>query len=505
MAVLVFACVIATGISARTAMPALAAPSQLPPEVHIKTLGQLGSATVPLQVTWPAAQRDGPRIGRYELQLSRDNGPWGDVNLPSRRARSVTVNQRAWSVLRFRVRAVDRAAVASDWAYSAPVWMEVAQENDSALDLSPGWQIVRRSSAFGHHRAVTTQGGERASFTFTGNEVGWVARLGPAEGTVRVMIDGRDPALLDLHRSSGSSRRLVFTAQLPTPGTHTITITTESSGATVDVDAFVVLADPTDATLVGAGDIATCSSAADTGTAAVAASVPGIVFTAGDNVYPDGAATNYTDCYDPTWGALIGRTRPALGNHDYENTPGATGYFDYFGASAGDPATGWYEYDAGTWRVYVLNSECGSSCAQQQYDWLKASLSAEPHLCTLAIWHRPRFSTGPHGNSTRMDAIWQLLAANRADVVLNGHDHMYERYTPLDANGAADEAGIREFVVGTGGASLYAFKTSSPLIEVRDDTTHGVLRLDLGQGSYGWQFLPAGSGTFTDSGSGNCH
>jgi hypothetical protein len=193
------------------------------------------------------------------------------------------------------------------------------------------------------------------------------------------------------------------------------------------------------------------------------------------------------------------------GNHDYLNSSGtAAGYFGYFGAAAGDPATGWYSYDIGTWRIYALNSECNTTTCPQQLDWLAGKLAAEPHQCTLALWHRPRFSTGAHGDSKRMDAAWQLLAQSGADVIVGGHDHTYERYVPLDGTGAADPNGMREFVVGTGGAELYRFKTDDARVEVRQDTEFGVLRLDLRAGTYSWQFLSA-TGPFTDAGTGTCH
>jgi len=261
-------------------------------------------------------------------------------------------------------------------------------------------------------------------------------------------------------------------------------------------------------TLVGAGDIAWCGGKADTATASLAASIPGIVFTAGDNVYPDGSRANFLNCYGPTWGALKSRTRSTVGNHEYYHHPGARAYFRYFGRKAGPRGRGYYRYDAGTWRVYSLTSECRatSTCYQEQLAWLENDLVNNPHECVAAIWHRPLYSTGPHGNSGRMRALFQLLYDYGAEIVINGHDHMYERFTPLDANGTPDPAtGIREFVVGTGGASLYGFKTDSPLIDVRDNTSHGVLRLDLSPGSYSWQFIPVEGDSFTDSGTDTCH
>ena len=483
-----------------------AAPTAFAPVVHVKPLASLGQLAVPLTVSWPpATPHGGTPIARYELQMRRDQGAWTPVALPSPLTRSVTVKQPAWATLSFRVRAFDPAKSASGWALSAPVWLSTAQEYDTALTLTPGWQLVSRAGAFGGGRALTTQQAESATFRFSGREVAWVARKGPDSGTARVMIDGKDPASINLYQSTSADRLAVFTAILPVAGLHTLSITTTKAAAKVDIDAFVVLSDPTTQTLVGAGDIATCAGTGDSDTAKVAAGVPGIVFTAGDNVYPDGSPQNFANCYDPAWGPLKARTRPVVGNHDYYNSPGAAGYFAYFGAAAGDPQKGWYKYDAGTWRIYALNSECSASTCPQQYDWLKQDLAAEAHKCTLAIWHRPRFSTGPHGNATDMSSIWSLLATSGSEVVVNGHDHDYERYTPLGPNGYAQQNGLREFVIGTGGVGHYQFTSDSPLVEVRDNTSFCVLRLGLAPGSYSWHFLPTTAAGFTDGGTGTCH
>jgi 3',5'-cyclic AMP phosphodiesterase CpdA len=280
-----------------------------------------------------------------------------------------------------------------------------------------------------------------------------------------------------------------------------------ASDATTGSPGSVALVSGT-ATIVGAGDIASCSGAGDSKTEATINSIPGTVFTLGDNVYPYGSLSNFRNCYAPTWGTFKSRTRPVPGNHDYYLTPGASGYFSYFGSVAGPSGLGYYAYNAGAWRIYALNSECSttSTCYANQYSWLKSDLAANPHQCVLAMWHRPAFSTGPHGNSTRMAKFFQLLYSNGAEIVLNGHDHMYERYKPITPSGALDAThGIREFVVGTGGESLYGYKTTSSLIAVRNNTTFGVLRLDLSAGSYTWQFVPSGTGNFTDSGTGTCH
>jgi hypothetical protein len=297
-------------------------------------------------------------------------------------------------------------------------------------------------------------------------------------------------------------------------GPHTLKITATGAGAAVDVDAFVVIGDPVDGTVIGAGDIASCTYTRDSDTAALVADAlatdeTASAFTVGDNVYPDGSAQYFTDCYEPTWGAFKADTRPVPGNHEYYNNPGAAPYFAYFGDNAGIGGQGWYRYQSGTWRVYALNSECakGTTCYIAQLNWLMADLAAEPHRCVMAIWHRPVFSTGAHGGSARMDEVFKLLYDAGAEIVINGHDHGYQRFAPADSTGTPDAAtGIREFVAGMGGAPLYAFKTESTLIEARDNTTHGVLRLELTPGGYSWEFVPVPApGAFTDAGTATCH
>ena len=261
------------------------------------------------------------------------------------------------------------------------------------------------------------------------------------------------------------------------------------------------LAQGGDPVFVGAGDIANCGHSNDEATAKLLDSIPGTVFTTGDNVYPDGTAAQFTNCYAPTWGRHKDRTRPAPGNHDY-HTAGAAGYFNYFGAAAGDPGKGYYSYNLGAWHIISLNSEVTSSAQEQ---WLRADLAANNSRCTLAYWHHPRFSSGQHGNSTRSQAFWQALYEAGADVVLNGHDHTYQRFALQNPSGQADpNRGIREFVVGTGGAGLYPFPTTQPNTEVRNNTTFGVLKLTLHATSYDWQFVPIAGQTFSDSGSADC-
>lgn len=264
--------------------------------------------------------------------------------------------------------------------------------------------------------------------------------------------------------------------------------------------------------LVGAGDIASCASSGDEATAALLDTIGGTVFTTGDNVYDNGTATEFTNCYGPSWGraSIKSRTRPVPGNHDY-NTANAAGYFGYFGAAAGDPTKGYYAYDAGAWRVYVLNSNCsaiggcGAGSAQEQ--WLRADLAANPRACSLAMWHHPRFSSGgEHGSSTATQALYQALYDFNTELVLTGHDHDYERFAPMTATGTLDNnRGIVEFVVGTGGKSHYAWGTIQPNSLVRNNDTYGVLRVALSAGSWSFSFIPEAGRSFTDSGTGTCH
>lgn len=266
----------------------------------------------------------------------------------------------------------------------------------------------------------------------------------------------------------------------------------------VPVASVAAAADPI---LVGAGDIAVCGRTGDSRTASLLANISGTVFTAGDNAYPDGSLAQYQDCYDPTWGAAFARTRPSIGNHEY-GTAGAAGYFAYFGTRGGPAGKGYYAYNLGTWRIYVLNSNCsavgGCDATSSQVKWLKADLAANPRRCILAYWHHPLFSSGFHGNTAAVRPFWDALYAARADVIINGHDHDYERFTRQAPNGSRTLHGIIEFVVGTGGGSLRPFETIKAHSVVRNAGTFGVLKLTLHAGSFDWRFVPEAGKTFTD-------
>ena len=265
-----------------------------------------------------------------------------------------------------------------------------------------------------------------------------------------------------------------------------------------------------DPVLVGAGDIARCLNPGNTGTAtaAVVDGVLGTVFTAGDDVYENRTLAEFTNCYDPSWGgpggSIKSRTRPAAGNHEW-NTGNLNGYFAYYGAQAG--GNSYYSYDLGaSWHVVVLDSECakvagGCGSTSPQVDWLRADLAANATKNVVAVFHKPRFTSATRGGATETQPFWDVLYQFRAEIILVGHEHHYERFVPMSAAGVSTPTtGIRQFVVGTGGASHTGFGTVLGTSAVRDATTFGVLKLTLRPSSYDWTFLPVAGGTFTDSG-----
>ena len=304
-----------------------------------------------------------------------------------------------------------------------------------------------------------------------------------------------DGAFYDSRQTGTKAPKLVVTTEAATTTTVPATTTTTAPAG--------------DPVVLAAGDIASCASSGDEATAAVLAGQAGTVITTGDNVYDSGTASEFANCYNPSWGAHKARTRPSPGNHDY-GTAGASGYFGYFGNAAGDPATGYYSYDLGDWHVVSLNSNCSiASCesTSAQVTWLRADLAANAKPCTLAYWHHPRFSSGTaHGSSADVQPFYEALYDFNADLILVGHEHNYERFAPMTPTGSIDDVrGIRQIVVGTGGRSHYGFGTPITGSEVRDGTTSGVLKVTLGATGYDWLFLPVSGQTFTDSGTQACH
>ncbi len=493
-------------VAADSAPPIAAAPLATP------RTGAVVNGRNPFRVSWPAAtDAGGSGVAAFRLRQRIDGGSWERVPLSSRTARSVTLDLRPPHDYQFAVRAVDRAGNASSWVAGPAFRQRRVTETTADLATTAGWELHASTRYVGGRGLRSATAGASAALTFTGSQVAWIARRGSNRGSADVFIDGVQVATVDLHRAAPAAKRIVFRHAWPASGAHTLRVRVVGTPGHpyVDIDGFVIVDEPpADPTLVGAGDVAYCSLTGDEKTARLLDRIPGTVFVAGDVAYPSGSRRQLARCYDPTWGRWKLRTYPAPGNHDY-GTAGAAPYFAYFGARAGAPGAGWYAYDLGDWRIYSLNSSCsavggcGPGSAQEQ--WLRADLAAHPRACVAAVWHHPLFSSGMHGSNPQVRGLWKALEDAGAELVLNGHDHDYERFAPQGSTGAASLTGIRQFVVGTGGAALRPFGAVQPNSVVRNAATHGVLQLTLRPGSYAWQFVPVAGATYTDSGSGTCH
>ncbi|MBA2445088.1 MAG: metallophosphoesterase [Nocardioidaceae bacterium] len=239
------------------------------------------------------------------------------------------------------------------------------------------------------------------------------------------------------------------------------------------------------------------------------------VLTLGDNQYEGGHPAHFRASYGPSWGRVRAKTSPAIGNHEYR-TPGAAGYFGYFGEAAGDPSRGYYSFDIGAWHLVALNSQCselapgtgvdGCALGSPQNRWLRADLARHPNRCTLAYWHRPPVFNAGYGDDSAVAALWKALRAADADVVLTGHRHNYARFARVGAVGQRDAAGIRQFVVGTGGKNKGPLSLApSDTVQARQGDTFGVLKMRLRPTSYRWQFLPVRGATYSDTGTASCN
>lgn len=264
--------------------------------------------------------------------------------------------------------------------------------------------------------------------------------------------------------------------------------------------------------VLAAGDIAVCNLPGDEATAAildeqVKQHPNAIVLALGDTVYPDGTAEDFQNCYAPTWGRHKKRTYPTVGNHEYV-TRGAQGYFDYFGFRAAPEGLSYYAVRKGDWLLIALNSNIDGRIESYQGEWLKKTLQDHPTTCALAFWHHPLFSSHEQRDRPRdLGAFWQILYEAGAELVLNGHIHIYERFAPLTPDGKRDDPrGMIQFTVGTGGASLNKPpKRIDPRSEALFMESWGVLKLTLFADRYTWEFLPTGGVTFRDSGEAKCH
>jgi len=299
-------------------------------------------------------------------------------------------------------------------------------------------------------------------------------------------------------------------------GSYTVTlgVTDNKGAASTPAGTMALVSRPV--VFVGAGNIATCGTSNDEATAQLLDSIPGTVFTAGDNAFPNGSDSNYVACYGPSWGRHKARTYAVLGNHDYQNLGDkgdARPSFDYFGDRLGPRGLGYYSYDLGAWHIIVLNDKgayVGLDPASPQAQWLAADLAQNTRRCTLALWHIPLFlSSNSAGYTVNPEhkAIWDVLYAAGVDVVINGQQHHYERMAPMNPDGAVDQArGMRQFNVGTGGGDGVMLPTVAvhPNSEKRA-AVFGVLKLTLKLDSYDWEFVPVAGATFSDTGSGTCH
>ena len=268
--------------------------------------------------------------------------------------------------------------------------------------------------------------------------------------------------------------------------------------------------------LVGAGDIASCQSLEGAeATAKLIESIPGDVFAAGDLAYEQGTTEEFKNCYDKTWGRFKKRTHPTAGNHEFYGSKDGSPYFDYWGGQAGERDKGYYSFDLGSWHVIALNTNCaapglgGCGAGSPQDLWLKKDLAEHPKSCIVAYGHHALYSSGVlkrHAIHPELRQLWQDLYRAHADLVLNGHEHSYERFAPQDPYGNLDEKrGIREFVVGTGGRDHGPLGFPIPNSQVRNAETFGVLKLTLSPGKYAWEFVPVEGSAFRDSGEGVCH
>lgn len=324
----------------------------------------------------------------------------------------------------------------------------------------------------------TTTGGEDERTWFT-------APLDPA-----ALREGENTLAVEVHQSARDSSDLSFDLRLD------------------------VSRDPNDAAerdpvVIAVGDAASCDWTGDEDTANLLDGLPGTIFALGDLAYIAGTEDEFRNCFHPTWGRHRARMRPAPGNHDYGTANGAA-YHRYFGDRAGTFGAGYYSYELGAWHVVVLNSNCdaigGCGVDSPQHRWLVSDLRAHPTRCTAAYWHHPRFTSAPRGPNAFMIPLWQALEDAGADVVFEGHEHHYERFAPMRADGTRDDArGIRSFVVGTGGAPFYGFPSVQPNSEVRGTEVFGALRLVLRPTGYDWRFVPIARQSFRDTGTAECH
>jgi hypothetical protein len=418
-------------------------------------------------------------------------------------------------------------------SFGSPAYQAIASQGANAwlLAFSSGNRLVLRKATVGDlvnsTRTITDTGWHHVAATKAGATVHLYIDGADVTGTVTNRTMANNTLALSLGQSSGGS---FWNGTLDEVALYRAALTASQVKSHYDTGAVTPspTPSPSDPVIAAAGDIACdpsdpgynggagtsdrCQQRA-TSNLVVGTGLTGVL-TLGDEQYDDATLSKFQSVYAGTWGRANALNHPGIGNHEYL-TSGAAGYFDYFngvgatGGPAGPRGKGYYSFNLGTWHVVELNSNCGVvSCAagSAQEAWLRSDLAANANKCTLAFWHHPRFSSGQAGNNANTGPLFTDLYNANADVVLTGHDHLYERFAPQTPSATADSVrGVREFVVGTGGKSLVGWSTIQPGSQVRDNSTFGVLRLTLHASSYDWKFQPIAGRTFTDSGSTACH
>ena len=451
------------------------------------------------------------------------NGSTGLVSVPHSSSIDVgdTFTVEAW-VKRARFGAQSYETVASQ---QANAWLlAFDQSNRLVLRQAKVGDLVYSTKTVGdtnwHYVAVTKNGSSVHLYLDGADVTGTVTNRTMANNTLPLTIGQSSSSAffsgtvdeVALYRSPLSASQLQshYNAGAVTPSP---TPSPTPSTDPVIAAAGDIACDPSDPGYYGGNGTAGRCQQKATSNLVVGTGLTGVL-TLGDEQYDDATLTKFQTVYAGTWGRANALNHPGVGNHEYL-TSGAAGYFDYFNGvgvmsgPAGDRGKGYYSFNLGTWHVIAINSNCSVvSCyyGSSQETWLRSDLASHPNACTLAFWHHPRFSSGQAGNNSNMGTIFQDLYNANADVVLSGHDHVYERFAPQTPGAGADSSrGIREFVVGTGGKSLVGWSTIQPNSQVRSSNTFGVLRLTLHSNGYDWKFVPIAGQTFSDSGSTNCH
>ena len=474
--------------------------------VHLRSGAAADALRVPAEVRWDATPMSPGMTFRVQRRI--DGGAWTSVAMPDPTRTRVAVTMAAWRVHEFRVAPVDAAGERGAWSVTPRLRARHAMEVEPIGSFAGTWQRKTGAAWLEGSSRIAKSPDASARFQVRALGVAWVATKGPDRGRPVIAVDGTTLGTVDLRAAAVTYRRVVWARTWATAETRTIEVRAGGGATPMDVDGLLILEQPTrDPVLVGAGDIASCTSSGDEATASILDGIEGTVFTAGDNVYRDGTASEFKNCYGPSWGRHRERTRPVPGNHDY-HTARAAGYKGYFGSAATPRGTTWYAYDLGAWRVYALDSEClaigGCGASSAQGRWLVTDLARHPRRCVAAIWHVPLFSSGEHGNDRTMAWTWRTLDAAGADVVIAGHEHDYERFSRQNADGTPTTAGMREFIVGTGGIKLRAFGRRVRNSVVRWNGSHGILALTLRPASYSWRFVPVPGSSFRDAGSTAC-